>query len=1212
MRPHLILTAFLVIGLSFGVLRGQTFSIIDPGFAMSKFPAAEWADIDQDGDLDVFCSGSNDTVAVAIFYRNDGGGSFAEIFTSVSGVYYAGCSFGDMNNDGLVDLALAGYEGSVNVSSIYRNDGGNSFADIGAGLTGLSDGGVAWVDYDNDGLLDLLLTGVNNTGGPQSVLYHNDGGESFSDASAGLTGLAYSDAAWADLDLDGDMDLVIAGENNSQLPQTLVYLNTNGTFSQMGAGLAGVKHASLNWGDYNNDSYPDLVIAGLDGSNTLVTAVYKNNGGTSFSAISGPFTGFAGGTAIWGDMDNDGNLDLVIAGAGSPDGYPPPPPSGTAIFELYINLGNDQFQQNIPGLEGPAMNAVALGDYDNDTDLDLFLAGAFDSPISAVGSQALIYRNETSATNNPPSAPAGLTYDASGSDLLLQWDASTDDKTPEGGLNYNLRLGTQQGNMDVMPAHADISSGFRQIVNIGNSGGNTSWEIKGLDYGTYYASVQAIDPSYAGSAFSDDLLISFAPTATFSLADTVCVLDQTTITYTGNASPSAIYNWDFDGAIVISGSGQGPYVVFWDTEGGKNVSLTVTQNGVTSDPEVNSILVKGPPGQPGDISGETDICQGTQSSNYTIEPIPFADDYEWELSPDDAGMLTSSGPIAVIDWDPGFLGTASITVRGVNECGNGPYADDLVISVNAVPGKAGKPEGPQTLCRNPGNTSYTSSGAEYATGYQWRIFPLEAGLILGNGLEAEVDWENGFTGTAGITVSGVNDCGQGETSDTLFVSIELPPVADAGEDQVIVYQSTTQLTGSASGGSGEYSYAWEPSELLVDPGLAQAQTIELLQSVQFTITVTDLVSGCLSSDQVVVTVTGGALNVDALANPGEICEGDSVQLLALTGGGSGTYTYSWTSYPEGFSANTSSPVDYPGQDIMYYVEVSDGSEQVSDSVSVMVGLLPSPAGVISGPEEVCAGDENILYAIDPVAGATQYIWTTDEGIFGSSDSTSILLSFSSNWTAAGGTLSVRPRNACGIGEASSTMILVSGVPEQPGMVSGEDTLCTTTDTITEYLLEIPVPGAIDYLWQLIPEEAGILAGDGLSAEMHWVQNWEGEAEIRLRAVNECGFSPWSESLLIQAYSCLGVDEHNGLAAFRVYPNPAVDILNISFSSPDDLPEEFIVRLSDLMGRVRLESMYHGKDARLRISLSDLPPGMYILSMHAPGQGAVSRKIVKKR
>ncbi len=1179
---------------------------------MSKLPAAEWADTDHDGDLDIFCSGFNDTLAEACLYRNDGGGSFTAVSTGIGGTYFAACAFGDMNNDGLADLALSGYSGSTKLSSIYRNNGGNSFTDIGAGLTGLDHGSVAWADYDNDGLLDFLITGLDASGDPQSILYHNDGGETFSDASAGLEGLAYSDASWADLDLDGDMDLVIAGVDDSQNPQALIYLNSAGSFSQMGAGLSGVKHASLDWGDYNNDTYPDLVIAGLDGNNNLVTAVYKNNSGTSFTAIPGTFTGISGGTAFWGDMDNDGSLDLVISGTGTLDGNPPPPPSGTAIFELYINQGNDQFLQNIPGLDGAAQNAIAPGDYDNDSDLDLFLAGAFDSPISSSGSQARIYRNETAESNNPPSAPAGLSYDASGSDLLLQWDASTDDKTPTGGLNYNLRLGTQQNNMDVMPVHADLASGYREIVKMGNTGGNISWEIKGLDYGTYFASVQAIDPSFAGSGFSDVLEISFAPTASFLLADTVCMLDQTTITYTGNASPSAIYNWDFDGAIIISGSGQGPYVVFWDTEGIKNVSLTVTQNGVTSDPVINSVFVKGPPEQPGNISGETDICQGTQSTSYTIDPVTAADEYEWVLDPSESGLISGNGILAVVDWDPSFLGTAGITVRGVNECGSGLYSDELIVSINAIPAKAGKPEGPQGLCLNPANTSYTSSGATYASAYQWYIFPEEAGLIFGNGLEAEVDWENDFTGTAGIIVIGVNDCGQGEASDTLFIGIELPPVANAGDDQVIVYQSSTQLLGSASGGSGEYSYFWEPSELLVDPAQAQPQTLELTQSVQFTLTVTDLVSGCFDSDQLVVTVTGGPLYVDALAEPEEICEGDSVQLLALTGGGSGTYTYSWTSYPEGFSANTSSPVDYPDLDIMYYVEVSDGSEQVSDSVSVMVSLLPSPAGPINGPEEVCAGDENILYAIDPVAGATQYIWTTDEGIFGSSDSTSILLSFSSNWTAAGGTLSVRPRNACGIGEASSTMILVSDAPEQPGMVSGEDTLCTTTDTITEYLLEAPVPGAIDYLWQLIPEEAGILAGDGLSAEMHWVQNWEGEAEIRLRAVNECGFSSWSESLLIQAYSCLGVDEHNGLAAFRVYPNPAVDILNISFSPPDDLPEEFIVRLSDLMGRVRLESMHHGKDARLRISLSDLPPGMYILSMHAPGQGAVSRKIVKKR
>jgi uncharacterized repeat protein (TIGR01451 family) len=108
---------------------------------------------------------------------------------------------------------------------VYRNDGGGSFSDISAGLPGVDDSAVAWGDYDNDGDLDILLTGRDSSNSPLSRIYRNDGGGSFSDISAGLPGVDNSAVTWGDYDNDGDLDILLTGAVNFRTTLSRVYRN---------------------------------------------------------------------------------------------------------------------------------------------------------------------------------------------------------------------------------------------------------------------------------------------------------------------------------------------------------------------------------------------------------------------------------------------------------------------------------------------------------------------------------------------------------------------------------------------------------------------------------------------------------------------------------------------------------------------------------------------------------------------------------------------------------------------------------------------------------------------------------------------------------------------------------------------------------------------------------------------------------------------------
>jgi hypothetical protein len=108
------------------------------------------------------------------------------------------------------------------------------FVDIGASLIGVSLSSVAWGDYDTDGDLDILLTGLSD-GGPIARVYRNDGG-TFVDIAASLIGVYFSSVAWGDHDLDGDLDILLTGSDGS-VNVTKVYRNDGGLFIDSGASL---------------------------------------------------------------------------------------------------------------------------------------------------------------------------------------------------------------------------------------------------------------------------------------------------------------------------------------------------------------------------------------------------------------------------------------------------------------------------------------------------------------------------------------------------------------------------------------------------------------------------------------------------------------------------------------------------------------------------------------------------------------------------------------------------------------------------------------------------------------------------------------------------------------------------------------------------------------------------------------------------------------
>ncbi|MFQ5675188.1 MAG: FG-GAP-like repeat-containing protein, partial [bacterium] len=177
--------------------------------------------------------------------------------------------------------------------------------------SGLS-GGCSWGDYDNDGDLDLF---VSNLSDDDNFLYSNNSDGTFTKITVGEIvndGGKSVGSSWGDYDNDGDLDLFVANEHGQN---NFLYQNSgNGTFSKITIGaivVDGGNSLSTSWGDYDNDGNLDLYVANSGNNNFL----YQNNGDGTFTSITtstivemGNFRG-----CNWVDYDNDGDLDLFVA-----------------------------------------------------------------------------------------------------------------------------------------------------------------------------------------------------------------------------------------------------------------------------------------------------------------------------------------------------------------------------------------------------------------------------------------------------------------------------------------------------------------------------------------------------------------------------------------------------------------------------------------------------------------------------------------------------------------------------------------------------------------------------------------------------------------------------------------------------------------------------------------------------------------------------------
>ncbi len=439
-------------------------------------------DYDGDGRPDIFFTNGADIPSLSKstpdywnrLYHNEGNLKFRDV-TAEAGVagegYSMGAAAGDYNNDGNVDLFVAG----VNRNILYKNLGGGHFQDV-TEQAGIKSGqwavAAGWFDYDGDGKLDLWIVhyakwspafdrycGDETRGlriychpkyfeGLANTLYRNRGDGTFEDVSA-KAGIASfpgrgMSVVFADYDQDGHPDAFVTNDN---MPNFLFHNRGNGTFEEVAllAGVAlredGKPVASMgaDFRDYNNDGLPDIVFTALTGE---TFPLFRNLGHGNFSDVS--YASKMGRLSLkhsgWGvglfDFNNDGWKDVFTCNSHVNDLVEQ---FEAAVYKeantVFANAGDGTFvdQSSASGLTTTvrAHRGSGFADFDGD--------GRIDAVVSTLGEPAELWRN----------------MDRSGGHWLMLKLTGT--RSNRDGIGARVRIGNQSNDMTSAVSYASSS-----------------------------------------------------------------------------------------------------------------------------------------------------------------------------------------------------------------------------------------------------------------------------------------------------------------------------------------------------------------------------------------------------------------------------------------------------------------------------------------------------------------------------------------------------------------------------------------------------------------------------------------------------------------------------------------------------------------------------------------------------------------------------------
>ncbi len=317
-------------------------------------------------------------------------------------------------------------------------------------------GDATWGDFDADGDLDLFLTGISTDGGTSGLFINGGATEnatSFAPHPQSFPALYFSTASWADVDGDGDLDLLLVGSRTAERPYEAashVYINTDGSFAaSSNHGIPAVYSAAIDWGDINNDGHLDAILTGFESEDTPRTTVLLGSGTGVFFERPGVLPNLALGSVRLGDLNGDGRLDALLSGVAGQSGF---------VADVFLATDDGIFAPQGAALPRVGFSSLDVGDLDDDGDLDVLISGGELSRDLLTGRTQLFNNSGGSLT------PSGAEFAGA-----LAGDATFGDYDGDGDLDV-LILGAETAlGRRTATVYANTANGYEATVRLNGS-----------------------------------------------------------------------------------------------------------------------------------------------------------------------------------------------------------------------------------------------------------------------------------------------------------------------------------------------------------------------------------------------------------------------------------------------------------------------------------------------------------------------------------------------------------------------------------------------------------------------------------------------------------------------------------------------------------------------------------------------------------------------
>lgn len=465
----------------------QTFTEVPTAMKDIYYGAADVGDMDGDGFTDVVINGAIDAngdgqvdTSFNEIYKSNGTTLVPYADLGVDATHLGDIKFVDFNNDGLMDIISTGlsYNDIVNYKHYRFRNTGTGFVKE-ADLPGKIYGSLEVFDFNHDGKLDYALNGIQYIDGVGFVhdldLYQNTG-NGFQVTNGWMQGTQNSSFKMVDLNNDNLLDMIVMGIDTNYVPLFKSYLNQNGTLVESQS-FPAMSSGKLDFADFNGDGFQDIVVSAQDENYSGYLGVLMNDGTGQLTLQQIPTGEMSETSVVTGDLNNDGYYDFIVSGNDEDT-------EGVVKIFTY-NTTDSSFTEITPTglnfLGGPGF--VNLLDINNDHQLDVLLSG-FDWATPGLPSLTKLFKAGSTGINLKPLPPTNLNFTRTGNRVNFSWSGASDDKTPLNALRYEIKVGSTPGAQDIAKYVVTTPSWF---LDLDPSIQNVFWSVKSIDASKTYS-----------------------------------------------------------------------------------------------------------------------------------------------------------------------------------------------------------------------------------------------------------------------------------------------------------------------------------------------------------------------------------------------------------------------------------------------------------------------------------------------------------------------------------------------------------------------------------------------------------------------------------------------------------------------------------------------------------------------------------------------------